>query len=286
MKTILVPTDFSKNASNGVRFAVLLAQKLQARLILLNALKVPAPAAEIPHQLAEALAEEKRAEATAKLDSECRKIRRAAGIECLYALREGDGLDAILDYAPAQHIDYIVIGTKGAGENPTGFFSNTASRLLAKTDIPVIVIPGKASISKNIDNITFATNYALTDIDDIARLRRLAGAIGAQVTVLHLSDEKVPVARQVQMMAEFRQKVNAVAAPGHVLFRVAPAQNSWKALEEYVNGHHTDMIAMSTHLRSTLDRLFTRSLTKRVALSTQIPLVVFHHKSGFLKLTP
>ena len=33
MKTILVPTDFSKNAGNALRYAISIANKMQAKII-------------------------------------------------------------------------------------------------------------------------------------------------------------------------------------------------------------------------------------------------------------
>ena len=47
MEIILVPTDFSKNASNAIDYAVEIAQLTQAKLILFHVYQVPVVPAEV-----------------------------------------------------------------------------------------------------------------------------------------------------------------------------------------------------------------------------------------------
>ena len=286
MKTILVPTDFSENAAHAFRFATLLARKLKARLILFNAFQVPIPVAAISYSLLQEMREDKRNEANARLRAECGPLQLADDVAYGFHAEEGEVPDAILEYAAKHNVDYIVIGTRGAGKS-SAVFGSTATRLMAKTDIPVIAIPEKAHISENIHRITFATDYAVTDADAITQLSALASAFDAQINVLHISDSDTPPAEQSTLMKAFMEKVNAETTYSNLSFQLLSGENPGKRLEEYIHAHNTDMIVMSTHLRNMLERLLTGSLTKQIALKTQIPLIVFHHhKKATLKLTP
>lgn len=286
METILVPTDFSKNAENALNFAILLAQKTKAKITVFNAFQVPISVAEIPYSLLEEMIEGKSNESMLKLREECEKIRNAGGVEYEYFAYEGEPLDTILNYLKNHYFDYIIMGTKGAGKRKTDIFGSTTSRLMAKTDIPVIAIPEKAHFSKGIRKITFATNYTITDVDAIAKLSRLASALNAQINVLHVPENAVKASEQVELMKNFMKKVNAETAYSNLSFQLMPGENPEKRLEEYINDRDADMIVMSTHLRNSLERLFSGSLTKHIALRTKIPLAVFHHRKASLKLTP
>lgn len=51
MKTILVPTDFSNTAETALHFAILLAKKLKAKLLLVHCYELSAAIAAAPHNL-------------------------------------------------------------------------------------------------------------------------------------------------------------------------------------------------------------------------------------------
>jgi nucleotide-binding universal stress UspA family protein len=53
MKTILVPTDFSKNAENALQYAINLANKMQAKIILLHSFHIDYTNAGIPADIIE-----------------------------------------------------------------------------------------------------------------------------------------------------------------------------------------------------------------------------------------
>jgi nucleotide-binding universal stress UspA family protein len=115
----------------------------------------------------------------------------------------------------------------------------------------------------------------------------LASALNAQVNVLHVSESTVSAIEQIRLMEDFMKKINAETQYSNLSFQMMSGENPGKQLEEYINSHDADMIVMSTHLRSALERLFTASLTRRIVLKTQIPLLVFHHhKEASLKLAP
>src|SRR6188768_1364823 len=48
MKTILVPTDFSKNADNACKYAIGIAKETKAKIILMHAYETPVLYTEVP----------------------------------------------------------------------------------------------------------------------------------------------------------------------------------------------------------------------------------------------
>ena len=49
-----------------------------------------------------------------------------------------------------------------------------------------------------------------------------------------------------------------------------------KGLNQYANENEIDIIAMVNVERNFLDSLFGKSLTKKMALSTRVPLMIIH----------
>jgi nucleotide-binding universal stress UspA family protein len=50
----------------------------------------------------------------------------------------------------------------------------------------------------------------------------------------------------------------------------------FQGLEDYIDEKDIDMIALTTHKRGIIEKLFNPSLAKRMLFHTNIPLLVFH----------
>ena len=61
-------------------------------------------------------------------------------------------------------------------------------------------------------------------------------------------------------------------------YRVETMDDVVTGIDHYVMEHNVDLVGMCTHTTSLLSRLFHRSITKRMALHSQVPVIAFHHK--------
>jgi nucleotide-binding universal stress UspA family protein len=50
----------------------------------------------------------------------------------------------------------------------------------------------------------------------------------------------------------------------------------FQGLEDYIDEKDIDMLALTTHKRGIIERLFNPSLARRMLFHTNIPLLVFH----------
>ncbi|TAL60147.1 MAG: universal stress protein, partial [Bacteroidetes bacterium] len=126
MKTILVPTDFSKDASNAVRYATAIAKKEKAKIILLHAFHFTYISPDVPAQFAAETIEAMKADSEHKLKLISSEIVKSK-IECEYLNNEGFTLDVILKAIEKQKPDLVIMGTKGAsGIKEVLIGSNTA----------------------------------------------------------------------------------------------------------------------------------------------------------------
>jgi nucleotide-binding universal stress UspA family protein len=279
MKTILVPTDFSKNAENALHFAIALAKQQKATLILLHAYQMPVAVSPVPFNLLILEKEEAKQDATAKLRTLCAQIDHAGGVSYEYLLEEGDAVEIISNTVKEKNVDLIVMGSKGASGLAGVIFGGVATSVIEKASCPVMAIPESTSLTKPIKKITYATDYQKNDTRIIAKIIELAEPIRAQVNIIHISKDGISSDEESKLMSQFMKKVNDVISYNNLSFQMLHGQDVEEQLEKYIADNSTDVLILSTHHRSFFDRLFENSITKDLTLKATIPLVAFHYNN-------
>lgn len=277
MKTILVPTDFSNNASNALDYAIGLAKKENAKIILIHAYYDIFISGEIPaHFLLEQMAKTKK-DAEDQLAVQAVKIK-AQNIPYELLALESRPVDLILSEAEKLKSDFIVMGTKGAnGLLDTLFGSNTA-KIIEKAQCPVLAIPEKA-VYKAIDHIIFTTEYHQSDVIVLKNLCEIAHFFNATITVLHVClDDDAIDANEQQLMDDFKTNVLKTVTYEKLNFQLLYGPEFIETLQNYIDDSSPDLIAMATHPRGLFKRIFHSSSTQNFSDQSHLPLLTFHVK--------
>lgn len=276
MKTILVPTDFSDNAENALYYAIDLAKKENAKIILLHAFHINYSNPAIPLDFM--LEEEKRVldESNNKLKEHALKISYAGKIEYDYLSVEDSPIEAILNSIKDNEVDLVIMGTKGETDFLGSIFGSVAAKVIEKATCPVIAIPSEASF-KEIKKMTFATAYNHSDIYALKKVVEIARLFNAQVDIIHVYNKSNSQVKEKELMKTFMDDVNHKIQYSNLSFQLLEGENIEDALEEYIDNDSTNILVMSTHQRGFFDKLFGNSLTKHMAYHSSIPLMAFHH---------
>ena len=155
IKNILYATDLSKNASFAFRYAMTLANALDAKITILYILPMVDSAMEVPiitqmgEEMYYKLREEKSREIIENIkkklhdfsqkelqDAQC-KADRVSSI----LVHEGDEVDEILKTADTLKSDIVVIGAHGKGILSHTFLGTVPDKLLRRSRVPVLVVP-------------------------------------------------------------------------------------------------------------------------------------------------
>jgi universal stress protein A len=165
---ILYATDLTKNSSYAFYFAVDLARKHDANIIILHCVKPVPPSAYAEAGFTSVVVEiQKEEEENQKeqlsrikdqLQKFCEKTEAAIGPPCVslvsdVIVRIGYPVEEILNTADAEKCDVIVLGTHGKGWLKQTFLGSTARTVLERTHRPVFIIP-LASEETSIDQGT------------------------------------------------------------------------------------------------------------------------------------
>nr|MBA3901125.1 universal stress protein [Bacteroidota bacterium] len=144
MNNILFPTDFSKNAKHALGFALELAKKNNAKILLFNAYQLPYNRADMMVSVMGILKEDSEAGLKDTVD-QIKQNPLYAGIEIEVLSRVGDVVSTVTEIVKEKEIDLIVMGTKGeSGLLETIIGSNTSS-VIKNVNCPILAVPEKAN---------------------------------------------------------------------------------------------------------------------------------------------
>lgn len=270
-----MPTDFSERANNALTYAIELAKREKAKIILLHVyhlepsisyIDVPVPDDEIK------LNEEKWLD---KLKSLQTKIEHAGGMRSERVARLDLAVDGIIKEAEERKVDLIIMGTHGASGLKELLMGSNTSRVIDRARCPVITVP-EGALFHPVKKITYASNYTDIDVETIQRLLEIAEPFNAQINILHVYEEDEARARDE--MQRFIEEADKKILYPNLSYQLLGGEDVEKKLEEYLQSEATDLLVLSTHARDLRDKLFGKSIAKKLVFHTKVPLMVFHHK--------
>jgi nucleotide-binding universal stress UspA family protein len=150
IKKILYATDLSKNSSYAFLYAIDMAKKHDARIVVLNAIEPVPPYAEVYGPSLEPF-KKKQIEGVVEsmkkhLQGFCEKAEAHIGSPCLELVSSilvpvDHPPEAILNAAEKEGCDVIVLGTHGKGFLTHTFLGSVSKAVLHRTRKPVFIIP-------------------------------------------------------------------------------------------------------------------------------------------------
>lgn len=143
--TILVPTDFGEPADEALDYAISLAVKVGARIVLLNVLKLPVLGVmEMGAVVTEGAIDSLFTANQTELD---RIASRRSEVAIETMLRTGEPHDVILQVAKELPADLIVMGTHGRHGIRRLLLGSVAEAVIRAASCPVLTLHGAASVA-------------------------------------------------------------------------------------------------------------------------------------------
>lgn len=270
---ILVPTDFSEVANNALHYAISLANKINAELHLLYIKNIPLVDSSYPNTIYQtymAEIDEFADKSFKKLET---KILNDSGVKFKTQAAYGFINDEIQEYTNANKIDLIILGTTGASGIQEVLIGSNAASVVAKSEIPVLVIPPSAKFEE-ILHIVYATDFNEPEFPAVSRLAYFAGLYNADISILHVKSEYDNYFDEEHNF--FVKNKDQIALNNWKVVKVDEKENIIESINSYVELEHTNLLVMAKHNRNFFDKLFHRSLSKQMAFHTKIPLLVLN----------
>ncbi|HWY37215.1 MAG TPA: universal stress protein [Bacteroidia bacterium] len=276
MKTILVPTDFSKTAEHALYYAIEVAKHENVKLILLHAFHIDYTSGYVPANLIESEIKEAEHKSEIRLKGLHTKVVHAGKISCECISIQDIAVNAILDTIKKKNVDLVIMGTLGASSLSKKVFGTNTSRIIEKATCPVIAIPPDSFSS--LKKITFATDYHISDLGVLQKVVEFAKPYKALVNTLHITSETDLSPESKEKMLKFKKDAENLITYNNLSFQIIHGENTLQKLNEYLENESTDLLVLSTHKRDLFDKLFGSSISKQLVSYTNVPLMVFHYK--------
>jgi nucleotide-binding universal stress UspA family protein len=271
MKKILATTDFSLNSWKAIAYGVDLAQRTGAELIVLNTYTLPYSNQTVLISMKEILKES----AESGLEDVLKKMHAEldmTGVKVSTKAVHGDLLVTIDLMCDSEGIDIVIMGTKGATGLKAALLGSNTANIIRNIDRPVIAVP--ESYQRNdARHATLCADFAngVEKRVDFSILVEICKVHNAELNILHVIDpyeENIPDARpsKIDFDAVFPELKVSMHSNYH--------EDVQDGIKEFLADHPTNLLVMIRRNYNFIESIFHRSLTRSLAMHTEIPLLV------------
>ena len=180
-------------------------------------------------------------------------------------------------------VDHFISNNKAhmvviEGNDDSGFFTSeySGTDVISKVNCPGWVIPSGMTYTP-FKNIIYATDYQDADIATLKRLIALTKKISPKITALHITDSED--FEEKTMQHGFKDMVAKDTGYDNI---VVKTEKEDKDIEEKINdvaiNAHADLIVLLKENKGFIEKIFTRSSTKKVIRKAKLPVLVYHEK--------
>ena len=278
MQTILLAIDFSEGVENCCNYAVKVAARFEAEIILFHSYfdKFLVAESNFPTGIeGDTLMNKKvlegiksQAELDLKNIQSC--INEAFPKSKVETdLRGGNPEDEIIVAAELHNVELIILGSSGKADK--GIFSGSISKkIINSTKIPVLSIPLNYTY-KEIKNVLYPTEFIHDDVKIIEEVLNLLSNFELKLHCLHLTrpSNQEKFNKGEELKAHLKNRINKDLACVEFL----ESTNFNDSLSTYVKDHQIDLIAFVSHKRGFLKEIFTSKLTKKDLFQLHLPML-------------
>ncbi len=275
MKKVLIPTDFSNNAYNAIRYAVSLFKKVKCTFYLVHtytpAIYQSEYMLEGPGQLAigdvyHEQALEQLGELMSRLQEEFKNPDHIFVPHAAFNLL----VDELRHLVTTEKANMIIMGTKGATGAKEILLGTHAVHVIKKTNCPVIVIPPNFEY-ENPKEILFPTDFEISyDEERFEELLAIADDHISCVEVMHVSSGYDLTASELEKKAQLAALLGSRAH----LFHEMPSQNLVSAINNFQMKKRINLLVMVRNKHTFFERLFLEPIIKKIGLHVTVPFMV------------
>ncbi len=279
MKNILLPTDFSDNAWNAIKYAVQLYKDEECHFILLNTYtpiiyQVEHLQASSPQLQVLEIVKETSKRKLKELIQTIQKIFNNSNHTFTH-ISAFNTLTAEIDELFEGHVmDMIVMGTKGASGVKEVLFGSNTVHVLKNTKCPVIAIPSGFSFEAPRE-ILFPTDYEIDyQKKHLQSILDISAMYNTRVNILHVfygSDLSDAQNHNRTKLEKYFKEIGC-------LFHDVRNQNIPEAITKFQLKARINLLVMINNKHSFFENIFFKSTINQIGFHLNIPFLVIPSK--------
>jgi nucleotide-binding universal stress UspA family protein len=273
IKSILVPVDFSDVSANAFRYALLLADHLDASVDILYVVP-PTDGSLISLSLTAQYIEigkEKLADFFTKgMTAVSSQLKHVPAVRSY--VKEGHLRPVILQQVKAEGNELIVMGTHGENnEQVDEIFGTNTSLLVNKSSCPVLVIP-EGFAFQPMNSICYATDLAHVDAFHAGHVLKALRVFQPRLDFVHV---KTGSGQKTNFNMDLLREVFDRPDTGlDTRFHTLEDEDVAEEIFDYAKSIDANLVVMHRPHHSWLSRLFMKSNTRDAVLEASVPLLI------------
>ena len=272
-RTILFPTDFSESARNAMRYGMQLYKGRGYKYVLLNTVEPTTASsnAGMIVNMSEILAKDS-LEGLQKDKEWLEGLPESDGCVVETVQMFGEFVSCLRHCIRDKGIDMVIMGTTGASGLKEFFVGSNAAAVIQDIALPTLTVPFNADFD-GINRIVYATDLnPLAKYDFLEFLREIAKNRNAKLTLLHVVKSTSRIAESDKEGA--KQKMMSFFEGIDAEFITVDHEDTVEGIQEYIkNEPGVDMLTMVPRKKNFFEKIFTKSVAKKVAYHSSVPML-------------
>jgi len=275
MKTLLVATDFSKNATHALSYALLFANKLETNIHLIWVDNTSSDES-VTDTIEGELRREKKAYMS-KVIEEFQPLLKHGKLEMIF--RKGRIYQEITKAAHDIDAEMIFAGTHGVSGYEQYWIGSNAYRIMTQAPCPVVTIRNDFQFNPTLNKILIPLDSSLETKQKLPFACNLAKSFGATIHLLELYNTPIKVIRR--RISQFGQEAKKCLVKKEVDFRLEKieAKNVAASILDYSNSNDIDLIMMMTDQGTTTANKYLGPYAQQLINNSSVPVLSLRAKS-------
>ena len=277
MKTIIIPTDFSRNAYSAFYFATQIFAAEKCNFIIIHSFEsqVTSLTSRIDIEKTEAVVTELYNTTETKCEEIIHEIRldTANDNHTYQAIATSLTLSrAINKLIEKEKAHYVVMGSKGStGASDILMGSNTLSMIQKIKKSPLLIIPEDLDFTP-INKIAFATGYKRPyNKEELAPLIAISSLNNSTIKVVHVNEN---VDMSEEQLINFNQLFDLLKSEKPENTFLLDERENFDAISNYLGNEDIDMVSMIYYKHNAIVRLFREATVKNIARYVNLPFLI------------
>jgi nucleotide-binding universal stress UspA family protein len=269
MKKIIVPVDFSSQASNALDLALQLAERRNSKVHMLHMIDVPLVGNPVGMSISPTyelgFLEKLKLDGKSQMEDFLIDFKNTENVET--EIKIGNVYSGIIDKLDEDDIDLIVMGTKGTSGVKEFLIGSNTEKIVRSANCPVIAIRDMVKLDK-LKNIVFATTGHEISEDLMAHLKQLQEMLDAKLHIVRINTPN-NFERDIHSNKLLKEIANRFMLKNYTI-NIYNDVSEDIGIMDFANHMDADIIAIGTHGRKGLDHFVSGSIAEDIVNHSKI----------------
>lgn len=279
MKNILLPTDFSENSWNAIKYAIRFFEKTECNFYLLHVnrldtLAVTDASLSLNETIVDQVYTSTSKQKLRSLVKQMTQLTTDKNTHKIYTLADhGSFIESIRKNVQEKQIDYIVMGTKGASELERIILGTNTADVITKVKCNVLAIPENAEYVAP-KEVAFPTDFSLSNnFQVLDPMADIIERFNSNLRILHISEKKDDLSEE---QVENKELLEDYFSPTPFTFHYLKNKKVETGVECFVESRAVNLICMVAKNLNYFQQILFHSKVEKISYHVDIPFLVLH----------